>query len=42
MNPIEFLIGLIKNGDTVWVIGLIRITVMLQRIDAARANATPK
>ena len=33
-NPIEFLIGLIKNGDTWLVMGLTIVTVILQKIEA--------
>ena len=37
----EFLIGLIKNGDTLLVMGLIMVTVILQKMDAQRANKIP-
>ena len=40
-NPIEFLIGLIKNGDTWLVMGLTIVTVILQKIEADKAKIIP-
>ena len=40
-KPMEFLMGLIKNGEMLLVIGLIIVTVTLHKIDAKIANKTP-
>ena len=37
-KPMEFLMGLIKNGEMLLVIGLIIVTVTLHKIDAKIAN----
>lgn len=41
IKPIVFLMGLIKNGDILCVIGLIIVTVILHKIDAKMANKIP-
>ena len=41
INPMEFLIGLIKNGEIFLVIGFNIVTVMLHKIDAKIANKIP-
>ena len=40
-NPIEFFIGFIKNGDILFVMGLIVTTVILHKIHADNAKTIP-